>query len=101
MIQKNLNNEEVLWTITRDMNPIAQKLADRHYSRKHPGSRKGFVGPGKKIVLITANEDALFVWLRADPEMRLDGIDGINKPILPDNSYWKYTDLDTSNWSEQ
>ena len=49
MIQKNLNNEEVLWTITRDMNPIAQKLADRHYSRKHPGSRKGFVGPGKKL----------------------------------------------------
>jgi hypothetical protein len=36
----DLNGEKVYWLISYDMSPIAQKLADRHYSRRHPGSRK-------------------------------------------------------------
>jgi hypothetical protein len=64
------------------MRPIAQKLADKHYSREHRGSTKGFVGPGEKLVLISPNGDALFAWLRQDPELRGDKIDGVNCTIF-------------------
>ena len=78
----SLLNEPVYWIISHDMNPIAQRLADRHYSRKTPGSRKGFVGPGEKLVLLSSDGRALFVWLRSDPKLRADGIDGINCTIF-------------------
>ena len=48
----SLFNEPVYWVISHDMNPIAQKLADRHYSRKTPWSKKGFVGPGLPPTLL-------------------------------------------------
>ena len=73
---KTLDGKETHWIITHDRNPRAQEIADRHYSRKHPGSTKGFVGPGEKIVLISEDNRALFVWLYARAEMRGDGIDG-------------------------
>jgi len=63
----SLFNEPVYWVISHDMNPIAQRLADRHYSRKNPGSKKGFVGPGEKLVLLSPDGNAVFAWLRADP----------------------------------
>ena len=78
----SLFDEPVYWVISRDMNPIAQKLADRHYSRKNPGSKKGFIGPGEKIVLLSSDGNALFAWLRQDPELRLDHIDGVNCTIF-------------------
>ena len=68
------------------MNPTATRLADRHYSRKHPKSKKGFVGPGEKIVLLSCDEKAVFVWLHANPEMRGDHIDGINCTIFRNES---------------
>jgi hypothetical protein len=61
---------------------MAQKLADRHYSRKTPGSRSGFVGPGEKLVLLAADGRALFVWLHSDPRLRGDKINGINCTIF-------------------
>ena len=78
----SLFDEPVYWVISRDMNPIAQKLADRHYSRENPGSKKGFIGPGEKIVLLSSDGKALFAWLRQDPELRLDHIDGVNCTIF-------------------
>ena len=78
----SLFDEPVYWVISRDMNPIAQKLADRHYSRENPGSKKGFIGPGEKIVLLSSDGNALFAWLRQDPELRLDHIDGVNCTIF-------------------
>ena len=74
--------KEVHWLVSHDMNPRAQKLADKHYSRKTPGSKKGFVGPGEKLVLLSADGKAVFVWLRSKPELRADGIDGINCTIF-------------------
>ena len=74
----NLEGEPVYWLISNDMSPIAQQIADRHYSRRHPGSKKGFVGPGEKLVLLGADGTSLFIWLRAKPEYRGDKIDGIN-----------------------
>lgn len=74
----NLLGENTYWLVSHDMNPIAQRLADRHYSRRHPGSKKGFVGPGEKLVLLGSDGKSLFVWLRAKPELRGDRIDGVN-----------------------
>ena len=82
----SLFNEPVYWVISHDMNPIAQKLADRHYSRKTPGSKKGFVRPGEKLVLLSPDGNALFVWLRADPALREDHIDGVNCTIFRNES---------------
>jgi hypothetical protein len=53
------------WYLTRDGDPKALNLYERHYScRKYRDSRKRrlFVGPGEKLVLITKRRDALFVW---------------------------------------
>lgn len=78
----SLYGEEVFWLISHDMNPIAQKLADRHYSRKTPGATTGFCGPGEKLVLLSSDGQALFVWIRSDPELRADHIDGVNCSIF-------------------
>jgi hypothetical protein len=55
------------WIITKDADPLARLMYERHYScyqykdgRKRTG---GFIGVGEKLVLVTQNYDALFVWL--------------------------------------
>lgn len=53
------------WRGVKDGNPIALEMYNRHYSAYHYKDgriRKLFCGPGEKIVLLTANNDALFVW---------------------------------------
>lgn len=53
------------WYASMDGDERARALFDRHYSRRHyrDGRRpKLFAGPGEKLVLVTANYDALFVW---------------------------------------
>lgn len=52
------------WVKTLDGDGFARLLADRHYSRKSKGANL-FVGPGEKMVLVTLNYDALFVWRKA------------------------------------
>ena len=78
----SLFDEPVYWVISHDMNPKAQELADRHYSRKTPGSKKGFIGPGEKLVLLSPRGDALFTWLRSRADYRGDKIDGVNCTIF-------------------
>lgn len=53
------------WTKARDGDRDGLALYERHYSCK-PEPRKvaQFVGPGKKLVLISPWDDALFVWRR-------------------------------------
>jgi len=53
------------WRGVRDGNTIALEMYERHYScYKYADGRerKLFCGPGEKIVLLTVNNDALFVW---------------------------------------
>jgi hypothetical protein len=53
------------WRMVKDGNPIALDLCLRHYSCYHykdGRERKLFCGPGKKIVLLTVDNTALFVW---------------------------------------
>ena len=63
-----------MWQSIIDGHPGALALANRHYSRKKPDSPI-FVGPGDRIVLITEDENALFVWRRS--VYRRDGQRGI------------------------
>lgn len=65
---------KVVWIETRDADPEARRLADNHYSRKTKGS-KYFCGPGEKLVLITPDKKALFIWRKN--KVRWDGQDGI------------------------
>lgn len=53
------------WYLAKDGDPSALQLYERHYScraYKDGRVRRLFCGPGAKIVLITRNADALFVW---------------------------------------
>jgi hypothetical protein len=53
------------WRGIKDGNPIALEMYERHYScyrYKDGRERKLFCGPGEKMVLITDEADALFVW---------------------------------------
>jgi hypothetical protein len=55
----------VLWYLSNRADPPAVRLADRHYNRQKPGTSQ-FVPPGKCLVLLTENKDALWVtsWQR-------------------------------------
>ena len=68
--EKDYMNDELfdfrgVWKGVKDGNPIALDIYRRHYSaRKYRDGRerKLFCGPGEKMVLLTTDEDALFVW---------------------------------------
>jgi hypothetical protein len=61
-----------IWLLSHDGDPAAYQLMTRHYTFQHyrDGRRANqtnpnrmlFVGPGYKMVLVTSNYDALFVW---------------------------------------
>lgn len=51
---------DLLWTLTNHFDPHAARLADRHYSRRRPGTPQ-FTPPGRKLVLITPAADAFWV----------------------------------------
>jgi hypothetical protein len=53
------------WFSVKDGNPVALEIYRRHYScrqYKDGRVRKLFCGPGEKMVLLTHENDALFVW---------------------------------------
>lgn len=55
------------WTLVKDGDPCGLELYERHYSCHQYADgreRKLFAGPGEKLVLLTADADALFVWRR-------------------------------------
>lgn len=57
--------DDIIWLEIKDGNGTARKLFDRHYSRRrYRDGRKPklFVGPGEKVVLMTPDQSALFVW---------------------------------------
>ncbi len=53
------------WYSVKDGDTVARSIFDRHYSRYHyaDGRKpKLFVGPGEKLILLTSDCTALFVW---------------------------------------
>lgn len=75
-----------VWLPTKDGDPSALALFKRHYSHKpyrDGRSPKLFVGPGAKLVLLTQNADALFVWRKF---ISGDGQLGVNCAIFRNES---------------
>jgi hypothetical protein len=73
----------VTWLRTGKSDPAALALADRHYSRRRPGS--GQVGPpGRKVVLVTACGRALWLshWPDSDKSPSMDGLDAFRCSIF-------------------
>ncbi len=55
------------WHVAKDGDPAGLELYERHYSCYHYKDnriRKLFAGPGEKLVLLTEQGDALWVWRR-------------------------------------
>ena len=74
------------WIPTRDGNDTARGIFDRHYSRicyADGRFRRIFVGPGEKMVLITAQADALFVWRKF---ISMDRQQGVNCAVFRNES---------------
>lgn len=81
-----LFSDDQPWVQILDGDPVAKKIFDRHYSRifyKDGRDPKLFVGPGEKLVLITKEQDALFVWRKFQSD---DGQLGINCAIFRNES---------------
>jgi hypothetical protein len=68
-----------MWVEIKDGNQRARMLADRHYSRQTVGANL-FVGPGRKVVLMTEDGKALFAWRKS--KYRLDGQKGVECTIF-------------------
>ncbi|MBB3297878.1 MULTISPECIES: hypothetical protein [unclassified Rhizobium] len=70
------------WIEVRDGNDTARAIFDRHYSRYlYADGRKPklFVGPGEKMVLLSADAHAICVWRRF---ISGDGQEGVNCAVF-------------------
>ena len=77
--------DAALWSLTHDGDPRAYALAARHYTfhryldgrreRETYRNRRLFVGPGEKLVLLSRDAQALFVWRKF---LSRDGQTGVN-----------------------
>ncbi len=71
-----------IWREAKDGDDRARGIFERHYSRKHYADGRRpllFVGPGEKMVLLTAGCDALFVWRKF---LSGDGQRGVNCAVF-------------------
>jgi hypothetical protein len=81
MVQPFLFGESV-WIEVRDGNPAGLALFQKHYSYKpyrDGRSPKLFVGPGEKVVLLTPDVRALFIWRKFKCG---DGQSGVNCAVF-------------------
>lgn len=84
---------DAAWMPVKDGNPSALAIFHRHYS--YAPYRDGrspvlFVGPGEKLVLLTPDACALFVWRKFHSG---DGQDGINCAIFRNEGGARASDL--------
>src|SRR5262245_24021712 len=63
------------WVRVAKFHPEACALADRHYSRRKPGSGQ-FMPPGQTIVLY--RDRAVFGWWRPDPAAQITPMNGLD-----------------------
>lgn len=62
------------WVRVTRGDPIGRQLADRHYSRQHPGSSQ-FMPPGRVLVYLTSDGMALWGTHWPDARLALDKLD--------------------------
>lgn len=65
------------WQRVTKFDPRACALADRHYSRRKPGSGQ-FMPPGQTLVLLSADAAAVFGWWRPHPDSGLKSMNGLD-----------------------
>lgn len=65
------------WRRVTKFDPVGCQLADRHYSRRKVGSPQ-FMPPGQTLVLVSADEDAVFGWWRPHPDAKLAAYNGLD-----------------------
>lgn len=66
-----------MWQRVTKFDPRACALADRHYSRRKPGSGQ-FMPPGQTVVLLSEDERAVFGWWRPHPTSGLRAMNGLD-----------------------
>lgn len=81
---------ESLWVPVRDGNPSAFSLFKRHYSCRRSRKLQQFVGPGEKLVLLTADARAVFAWRKFKND---DGQRGVNCAIFHNEGAGVASDL--------
>lgn len=105
MRQPTLQIYDEHWVYSKDANPTARAIFETHYSyRPYADGRRPrhFVGPGEKMVLLTPNADALFVWRKF---ISGDGQEGVNcsafhndSPVLSSNLILAAESLARERW---
>jgi hypothetical protein len=84
--------DDAQWHARTRLDAAANALADRHYSRRRPGS--GQIGPpGRKLVLVTPCERAVWLSHWPYPELALDGLDAWRCPIFRNEGAGLSSDL--------
>lgn len=77
---------DTYWMLTHDGDRCARNIYDRHYSRRSYKDGRNpalFVGPGEKLVLVTSNYSALFVWRKF---ISMDNQQGVNCAVFRNES---------------
>ncbi len=80
----------ILWGEYKDGHPDALALYARHYSARECADRAQFIGPGEKMVLLTAERDALFAWRKFIDD---SGQTGVNCAVFRNESKHLASDL--------
>ena len=65
------------WVRVPKFDPQAVTIADRHYSRRKPGSGQ-FMPPGQTLVLVGKDGRAVFGWWRPDPASGITAMNGLD-----------------------
>jgi hypothetical protein len=81
------------WRVTQDGDPAGRDIHRRHYSRRtYRDSRRPrlFVGPGEKLVLVTHDGRALFVWRKFKDD---SGQLGVNCAVFRNEGGERSSDL--------
>jgi hypothetical protein len=97
------DNQNSFWRGVKDGNKTALELYIRHYScRQYRDGRERrlFVGPGEKMVLLTDEENALFVWRKFVND---GGQEGINCAVFRNESSILSSSLilEAEKWAER
>ncbi len=85
--------DNLRWFAVKDGNITARDLFNRHYSRhfyKDGRKPKLFVGPGEKMVLVTSDGRALFIWRKFISD---NGQQGINCAVFRNESEYLSSEL--------
>ena len=83
-----------LWCVRKDGDPAAFALYLRHYSSQKRSSKARlplFVGPGEKLVLVTARGDAALAWRKM--RYSLDGQCGVCCTLFRNESLYRSSHL--------